>query len=222
MSEITEFHHSLTGMGTPEEAAYEQRGVEGALWTGGRLLMAIMAFAFAALAFAYFYLRSANNEGLWRPHGVTAPTATGTAIVAFTVAAAVVNFYGIQRLRRGGVIDWEVAGWTAVLGGLIALAFQCWEFTDLPFFPGSSGYASVFIGWSVMNCLLLFAGIYWSETLLVRHYRLRKALAEEGAKDKYEVLTPRVTRINMVSSAHFWVFIAFIGVFFWIFMYMSV
>jgi hypothetical protein len=213
--------HIFDEMGTPEEAAYEVRAAEGALWTGGRLLIAIFSFAFAALAFAYFYLRSANSDHLWRPHGVTAPTATGAAIMAFTVAAAVVNFYGIQRLRRGATLDWEVAGWTVLLGGLIATGLQCWELTDLPFFPGSSGYASAFIGWAVMNIALLLSGCYWTETLLVRHLRLRRALVDEGA-DHYEVLTPRITRINIVSSAHFWVFIALIGVFFWVFYYLSI
>lgn len=213
--------HSLEGMGTPEEAAYEVRAHEGALWTGGRLLIAIFAFAFAALAFAYFYLRSANSDHLWRPHGVTAPTDIGAAIMAFTVAAAVINIYGVRRLRRGGLLDWEVAAWTVLLGGLIALGLQCWQFTRLTFFPGSSGYASTFIGWSVMNCALLVSGCYWTETLLARHLRLKRAHAEEGG-DRYEVLTPRSTRINIVSSAHFWVFIALIGVFFWIFFYVAI
>ena len=61
---------------------------EGALWTGSRLLIGIWAFAFAALAFAYFYLRSANNEDLWRPSHITAPTAVGAAVFAFSLAAA--------------------------------------------------------------------------------------------------------------------------------------
>lgn len=219
MTEIT--GHTLEGFGTPEEAAFEVRAAEGALWTGGRLLIAIFAFADAALAFAYFYLRSANSNGLWRPHGVTAPTATGAAIMAFTVAAAVLNYYGIQRLRRGGFIEWEVAAWTVLLGGLIALALQCWELTDLSFFPGSSGYASVFIGWAVMNMGLLFAACYWTETLLVRHVRLKRAHKEEGG-DSYAVLMPRVTRINIVSSAHFWIYVGAVGLFFWIFMYLAV
>lgn len=212
--------HTLERFGTPEEAAYEVRAAEGALWTGGRLVIAIFSFAGAALAFAYFYLRSTNSDHLWRPHGVTAPTAIGAAIMAFTVAAAVVNFYGIQRLRRGGLIDWEVAAWTAVLGGLIALGLQCWELTDLSFFPGSSGYASVFIGWSIFNMVLLVAGCYWTETLLARHIRLRRAHVTEGG-DRYAVLTPRITRINIVSSAHFWIFISLVGVFFWVFFYVA-
>jgi hypothetical protein len=219
---MTDIHgHTLEGLETPEEAAYETRAQEGAIWTGGRLLIAIFAFMFAALGFAYFYLRSANSEDLWRPHGVTAPTTTGDAIMAFTLAVAVLNLYGLRRLRRGGFIDWEVAVWTALLGALIALGLQCWELTDLPFFPGSSGYASVFIGWAVLNMVLLAAGIYWSETLLARHIRLRRAHAEEGG-DKAALLLPRITRINIVSSTHFWVFIALIGVFYWIFIYMAV
>ena len=79
---------------TPEEIAFELRAQEGALWTGSRLLIGIFVFAFASLAFAYFYLRSANNENLWRPGGITAPTGTGAAIFAVTVASALIVHYG--------------------------------------------------------------------------------------------------------------------------------
>ena len=140
---------------TPEEIAFELRAQEGALWTGGRLLIGIWAFAFAALAFAYFYLRSANNENLWRPRGITAPTAAGAAIFAITVACALLVQFGERRFRRNETLDWQVAGWTAVLGGLLVIGLQIWQMTDLPFFPGSSGYASCFIAWGAMNIALV-------------------------------------------------------------------
>src|ERR1700677_1068247 len=85
---------------TPEEIAFELRAQEGALWTGGRLLIGIWTFAFAALAFAYFYLRSANNEDLWRPGGITAPTGVGAAIFTITVACAVLDKFGGRRFRN--------------------------------------------------------------------------------------------------------------------------
>jgi len=151
---------------------------------------------------------------------VTAPTSVGAAIVAFTVAAAVASMFGIQRLRRGAMLDWEVAGWTALLAGIVALGLQCWELTDLSFFPGSSGYSSVFIGWSVLNIGILFAGCYWNETVLARHTRLRRAHAEEGG-ERTALLVPRITRINLVSQAHFWVFTAVVGLFFWVFFYVA-
>ena len=62
---------------TPEEVEYELRASEASMWTGSRLLIGVVSFAFASLAFAYFYLRSSDNEQLWRPHGVTAPTGIG-------------------------------------------------------------------------------------------------------------------------------------------------
>ena len=74
-------------------------------------------------------------------------------------------------------MDWQVAGWTAVLGGLLAVGLQVWQLTALPFFPGSSGYASCFIGWAAMNIALLLVGTYWIETILAREIRLRRAMA---------------------------------------------
>src|ERR1039457_6656523 len=114
---------------TPEEIAFEVRGDEGALWTGSRLLIGIWTFAFAALAFAYFYLRSANNEDLWRPNGITAPTTVGAAIFALTVACALLAIFGERRFRAGQALDWEVAGWTGVFGALLVVGLQIWQLT---------------------------------------------------------------------------------------------
>lgn len=208
------------GIGTPEEIAYEARAMEGSIWTGGRVLMGAFAFAFAALAFAYFYLRSSNNADLWRPHNMTAPTATGSAIMALALASAALVAFGLRRMRNGLVLDWEVAGWTAVVGGLTAFGLQIWELTDLPFAPGASGYSSVFIGWAGMNLALLIGGTYWMETLLARRARLRRAAAQEGGGAS-GMLSDRVFRVNVESCAAFWLFIAGISIFFWVFFYLA-
>jgi len=204
---------------TPEEVAFELRAHEGALWTGGRLLIGIWAFAFAALAFAYFYLRSANNENLWRPKGVTAPTGTGAAIFAITVACAFLAIFGYRRFRRGLVLDWEVAGWTAVVGALVVVGLQIWQLTQLPFFPGSSGYASCFIGWAGMNIALVLSGAYWLETSLARQLRLRRAAAEDGGTANSTLPTARLFRISLEGCSYFWGFIAVVSGFFWVLFY---
>ncbi len=204
---------------TPEEVAFELRAHEGALWTGGRLLIGIWTFAFAALAFAYFYLRSANNDNLWRPNGVTAPTGTGAAIFAITVASAFLVIFGYRRFRRGMVLDWEVAGWTAVIGALIAIGLQIWQLTQLPYFPGSSGYASCFIGWAGLNIALILSGLYWLETSLARQLRLRRAAAEDGGTAHSALPTARLFRINLEGCAYFWGFIAVVSAFFWVLFY---
>src|SRR3984885_1806782 len=112
---------------TPEEIAFELRAQEGALWTGGRLLIGIWVFAFAALAFAYFYLRSANDEELWRPGGITAPTGIGAAIFAITVAGALLVPFGERRFRTNETLDWQVGAWCAGLRGPRAPRLPLWQ-----------------------------------------------------------------------------------------------
>lgn len=206
-------------MNRPEELAYELRAQEGAIWTGGRLLMGIVAFAFASLAFAYFYLRSSNNEDLWRPHSITAPTDIGAAVFAIAVASAVLNTYGTFRMRKGLVLDWEVAGWIALLGLLLAVALQVFELTQLPFYPGSSGYASCFIGWAVMNCGILLGSAYWLETVLARSVRLRRAVAEDGGAARSGLPSARLFRANVESCTSFLLFAVVVELLFWLLFY---
>jgi heme/copper-type cytochrome/quinol oxidase subunit 3 len=204
---------------TPEEIEYEMRSAEGAMWTAGRLVIGIGAFFFASLAFAYFYLRSTNSENLWRPDGITAPTAIGAAVFAFVVAGALLNGYGTVRLRRGDTLDWEVSAWIAILGGIVALGLQVWELTQLPFFPGSSGYASCFVGWAVMNVALLLVGLYWLETLLARWLRLRRAVVEDGGPVRSSMPVARLFRANLEACWYFWAFMAVVELFFWLLFY---
>ncbi len=204
---------------TPEEIAFELRAQEGALWTGSRLLIGIFAFAFAALAFAYFYLRSANNEDLWRPGGITAPTGIGAAIFAVTVASALLVQFGERRFRINETLDWQVAGWTAVAGGLLAVGLQIWQLTELPFFPGSSGYASCFIAWGAMNIGLLLSGTYWIETILARELRLRRAMAQDGGASTSALPVARLLRVNLNGCTYFWGFIGLLATFFWVLFY---
>lgn len=203
---------------TSEEIAFELRAQEGSIWTGSRLTIGIAGFAFASLAFAYFYLRSANNADLWRPHGVTAPTSIGAAIFALTAASGALMWFANRRFKAGLNLDWQVAGWTVVLGGLIAVGLQIWELTRIGFYPGSSGYASCFVAWAVMNVTTVLSSTYWIETLLARSIRLRRALLEEGATAAV-LPTERLFRANVDGCALFWAFVGVVSGFFWLLFY---
>jgi len=58
------------------------------LTAAGQLLASATAFFFLAFIFAYFYLRSVNNAGLWKPKHVDASVTWGTVVTACIVASA--------------------------------------------------------------------------------------------------------------------------------------
>jgi heme/copper-type cytochrome/quinol oxidase subunit 3 len=192
---------------TPEEREYELRAHIGSIWSGGRLFIGIYTFLLASLIFSYFYLRSSNNGMLWRPNHITAPTSFGWAIYSLTLLSTLLAIYGQWRLRRGSVIDWQVAGWTAVAGGLVALFLQIWEFTAVPFFPGSSGYASTFIGYAVINIGTIAISTYWLETTLARSLRMRKELGRDKPEFSMHP-SAQSFRANVASMTYWWGFVA--------------
>ena len=161
----------------------------------------------AALAFSYFYLRSSNNGLLWRPDHVTAPTAYGWTIYTLVLLAALMAIFGQARLRKGSVSEWQVAVWVGVAASLLALFLQVWEFTAVPFYPGSSGYASTFIGYSVINILTIFIVLYWLETTVARSLRMNK---EIGGVAPQLSMHPSAQsfRANVASMTYFLGFVA--------------
>ena len=195
---------------TPEEDEFELRAHIGSVWSGGRLFIGMYTFLLASLAFAYFYLRSSNNGLLWRPNHVTAPTAYGWTIVALTVLGALMAIYGQRRLRSGGVVDWQVAGWTALFAAVLALVLQIWELTALSFYPGSSGYASTFMGFAVMNIISLVISVYWLETTVARGMRIRKEVAGENPEFSSNPRA-RAFRADVAAMAYFQVFLTLAG-----------
>ncbi len=192
---------------TPEEQEFELRAHIGSVWSGGRLFIAMYTFLDASLIFSYFYLRSSNNGLLWRPNHVTAPTSYGWAIYSLVLLATLMAFYGQTRLRKGSDLDWQFASWVGVIAGLFGLLLQIWEFTAVPFAPGSSGYSSTFIGFACMNIMTLVVVTYWMETALARSYRLRK---EVGGDKPIMSMHPSAQsfRANVSAMTYFFGFTA--------------
>jgi len=205
---------------TPEEAEYELRSAISSYWSGGRLVIGMYTFFLCATAFAYFYLRSSNSGNLWRPGHITAPTAVGAAVFAFTAAASVVVVYGHRRFQAGLITDWQVTAWTAVGSLLGAIGLQIYQYTRLPFFPGSSGYASTFVGWTVMNLIMLIGLMYWIETLVAASIRLRHALPSGGTIANSQSPRAQKFRANLESCTAFFQFALGAAVLFWALFYL--
>jgi heme/copper-type cytochrome/quinol oxidase subunit 3 len=93
-----------------EEAGFYHEAALNAAWTGSRLVIGAMCFAFGAFAFAYFYLRSLNSHGMWHPAGFKGPQPwAGAVIMALVVVSALVQSAGLQRIKAGKKAPWQAA-----------------------------------------------------------------------------------------------------------------
>ncbi len=195
---------------TPEEREYEMRAHISSIWTGGRLFIGIYTFMLASLVFSYFYLRSSNNGQLWRPDHVTAPRAYGLLVFGLSLTTSILAYVGRRRLTKGSFTDFNVAAWSGVVTGLVALVLQILELSHLGFFPGSSGYASSFVGFAVMNIGTLAISAYWLETTAARRLRISRELGGEEALFSSQPRA-RSFRADTAAMAYFQVFVALTG-----------
>jgi heme/copper-type cytochrome/quinol oxidase subunit 3 len=137
---------------------------------GSYLGAAAIGFFFMTFLFAFFYLRALNTNGLWgagKPgHHVHPALTVGIIVLVCVLASVALVRVSLVRLRKGAS-DARPVGIVALVLGLVAIAVQCWQYTDLGFGPGDGGYASVYLGWTGFYAIVAFGVLLWLETLLV-------------------------------------------------------
>jgi heme/copper-type cytochrome/quinol oxidase subunit 3 len=177
------------------------------LWIGARVIAGTTIMFFAAFVFAYFYLRSLNNSNEWRPPGVDPPQRYGLAIVLlFAVSAGLLAYAAwAAREKRG----WLPAAGIALVLGLAGCVVQVFEYANVHFSPTDGGYASVFIGWTVLFVVFVLLTMYWVEVLFAEGLRNRGVGAEEA-------LVP----VGLSDVAFYWSLLAGIGVLTWAILYL--
>lgn len=160
---------------------------------------------FLGFVFAYFYLRSLDNNGLWRPAGVDPPSGYGIAIAAALALSAAAFLYAARAAREGGS-SWVAASGVALALGLFACAAQAFEYAHIPFGPESGGYASVFFGWTALYVVVALLAMYRVETVFAAGLRHRGR--------------PEAVPEGFAPSAYYWALLAAIGVLAWVVLYL--
>jgi heme/copper-type cytochrome/quinol oxidase subunit 3 len=200
------------------------------LISAGHLLAGATAFFFVSFVFAYFYLRSINSAGMWKPKGVDSSIGWGTAIVACYVASAVLVRLGLvdhRALRRS---QWRQKAGAALVVGAAGLVLQVVGWTQESFGPGSGGFASVYFGWTAFLFLFVLGTLLWLEMTLATSLRYREI--ETGAPGPGEASGDRhrtghdirdplsLVRAELVALSFYWTFLAGIAVLTWVVLYL--
>lgn len=166
-----------------DEVVFEQTARVNSYFTGSRFLVAASAMLQGGMVFAFFYLRSVNSSGLWRLPHQNPSIILGSLVAVAAIAAAGISLGGLSRLRKNSRIDWQVSTGIALLLELFATGMQIWQLTRIGFFPGSSGYASVYVGWAIVNVAFLLGCAYWVETLFARSLRVGLETGNDSDSD---------------------------------------
>jgi heme/copper-type cytochrome/quinol oxidase subunit 3 len=178
-----------------------------ALYIAGRLLAGATTFFFLAFLFAYFYLRSLNENHQWHLGRVKADQGLGAAIVACVLLSAVLAILAGRQMKA------ESRGWLApasgsLLLGLVAVALQCIEYTVQHFGPTDGGYASVFCVWTAFYAIAVLGTMYWLETQIATELRARRAPAHSHGdiRDPDRLIAP-----GLDAFVFFWSYLAVLG-----------
>jgi heme/copper-type cytochrome/quinol oxidase subunit 3 len=194
------------------------------------LLAGATAFFFVAFVFAYFYLRTLNNGGMWKPKGVDASIGWGTAVVACYVLSALLVRLGLTDHRALRRRHWRQKGGAALAIGIVGLVLQVVGWTQQSFGPTDGGFASVYFGWTAFLLLFVLGTLLWLEMTLATSLRYRRI--ETGApppghasgdphRTSHDIRDPlSLVRGELVSLSFYWTFLAAIAVITWIILYL--
>jgi heme/copper-type cytochrome/quinol oxidase subunit 3 len=200
------------------------------LASAGHLLASATAFFFLAFVFAYFYLRSLNNAGMWKPKHVDTSVTWGTIVTACIVASAVAIRLGLSDHRAGNRPAWRLKGAVGLGLGLAALVLQVVAWTQQGFGPADGGFASVYFGWTAFLFLFVLCTLFWLETVLATSIRYRKipsgapapgeASGDRG-RPAHDIRDPlSLVRAELEALSFYWTFLAGTAVLAWVVLYL--
>lgn len=157
---------------------------------GTRLFASAVAFLFMAFVFAFFYLKAVNSNDNWRPHHISPAAGVGIAMLVCVLAATGLFYYGRRSLTVASRGGWVLGLGVSLVLGLAVVVIQIVQYTSYGFSPESGGYASVFVGWTVMFLAFWLGAVYWIETLLAQTLRGEPESVESELTRPLALLAP--------------------------------
>jgi hypothetical protein len=220
MAEMTAPGSGETATRDTEEAAFYHEAALNASWTGARLAIGSLSFLFGAFAFAYFYLQSSDGHSKWLPSSTTPPqVGYGVAIMALVVVSALLNTVGLQLIKGGSKSNWTRLGLVALVAGLAAVALTVWQLLNLPFQPGQSGFASVFVGFYPVALVVWLAAMVWLEILLAQVRKIPDMSFVEQPPTYQQAFEVQRFQSSLSAFTTVWNYLAIVAFVFWLLFY---
>ena len=203
-----------------EEAVFYHEAALNASWTGVRIAVGAMTFLFGAFIFAFFYLRSLNSYDLWYTASTHPSKAIGITVMVLVVLSAAVQTLALQRIKAGNKGIWLGGATVALLLGLAAIGVQVWQLANLGFWPGASGFASVFVGYNPIYLLIAFCAMVWLETLVMRCRAIPEISFVEQPPTYTEAFEVQRFQASLSAFTVTWNYLAVVAVVAWILFYL--
>jgi heme/copper-type cytochrome/quinol oxidase subunit 3 len=204
-----------------EEAAFYHEASLNSAWTGSRLLIGSLSFGFGAFVFAFFYLKSLNSHGLWYPPKFTGPQfGLGTTITVLIVVSALVQWAGLTRIKAAQRSAWLGAATLALVLGVVAVCLMVFQLIDLPFWPGASGFASVFVGATPVFLFIVLATMVYLEILIMRCRAIPQISFVEQPPTFAEAFAVQRFQAALSGFTLVWNYLAVIAVVVWVLFYL--
>ena len=191
-----------------------------ALSVAARLLAGGTTFFFLAFVFAYFYLRSLNQEHAWRPAHINPNQGLGAAMIACVLLSAIA-MVAASRQMKANQASWFAPALAGLLLGLAAIALQCIEYTRQHFGPTDGGYASVFCTWTALYLIAVLFTLYWLATHVASARRARARIGRGEPPPTGDIKDPaRQISPGFDAAVFYWGFLAAIGVVTYVVLYL--
>jgi heme/copper-type cytochrome/quinol oxidase subunit 3 len=203
-----------------EETAYYHEAALNAAWTGSRLAIGGLSFLFGAFAFAYFYLFSSNGHGMWLPSSTRIPSNHyGETITGLIVVSAIIQTVGLQLIKGGSKGAWFKLAIVSLVFGLASVALQIKELLVLPFQPGQSGFASVFVGFYPVALATWLSAMIWLEIMIARSRRIPAISFVEQPPTYVETQEVQRFQASLSGFTVVWNYLAIVTFIFWLLFY---
>jgi len=203
-----------------EEAGFYHEAALNAAWTGSRFAVGALAFLYGGLAFAYFYLRSINSSGRWEGAHFHAPQiGYGVTILVLVLLSAIIQYVGLQRIKAGAKSAWQAAALAALVLGVAAVVLQIIALLNLPFAPGSSGFASVYSDTYPVLLVSWLGAMLWLEILVMRIRPLAAISFVEQPPTYAEAFAVQRFQSSLSAFTLIWNFMAVVTLFFFLLFY---